>query len=162
MNAKLAFPDFHCGVLDLGGKRDTGIVEQDIEPSVRRHHRVHHLGPVLFRCHVEVHVTRVMAIGAQGSRRALAQVVADVGQHHLRALAHEQMRRRAAEAHQLALDRSRRAGQQRYLAVESHLLSPASPLIGGRMRHFASCLHRRDPELRRGGSKRSANAMCVR
>jgi hypothetical protein len=23
-------PDFHCGVLDLGGKGDTGIAEQDI------------------------------------------------------------------------------------------------------------------------------------
>ena len=93
----------------LPGKGDTGVVEQDIQPPVRRHHRVHHLGPVLFRCHVEVQVTRVMALGAQGSRGALAQLVADVGQHHLGALAHEQMRRRAAEAHQLALDRSRRA-----------------------------------------------------
>jgi hypothetical protein len=56
-------------------------------------------------------------------------------------LAHEQMRRRAAEAHQLALDRSRRAGQQRYLALQPHLLSPASPLIRGRMRQFAPGLH---------------------
>jgi hypothetical protein len=39
-----------------------------------------------------------MAFGAQGRRRALAQLIADVGQHHLRALAQEQMRRRAAEA----------------------------------------------------------------
>jgi hypothetical protein len=78
MHAKLAVPDFHCGVLDLGGEGDTGIVEQNIKPSVRRHHRVHHLGPVLFRCHVEVQVTRVMALGPQGSRRALAEVVADV------------------------------------------------------------------------------------
>ena len=91
---------------------------------MRRHHRVHHLGPVLFRCHVEVHVTRVMALGAQGSGRALAQVIADVGQHHLRALAHEQMRRRAAEAHQLAFDRSRRAGQQRYFVLESNCVLP--------------------------------------
>jgi hypothetical protein len=61
-----------------------------------------------------------MAIGAQGSRRALAQIVADVGQDHLGALAHEQMRRRGTEAHQRALDRGRRAGQQRYFALESH------------------------------------------
>jgi hypothetical protein len=27
MHAKLAVPDFHCGVLDLGGEGDTGIVE---------------------------------------------------------------------------------------------------------------------------------------
>ena len=107
MNTKLAFPDLHRDVLDLAGKADTGIVEQDVEPSVRRHHRVHHLGPILFRCHVEVQVTRVMRLGAQGRGRALAQFVADIGQHHLRALAHEQMRRRAAEAHQLALDRRR-------------------------------------------------------
>ena len=120
MDAKLAFPDLHRDVLDLAGKGDTGIVEQDVQPSVRRHHRVHDLGPVLFRCHVEVQVTRVMALGAQRRRRALAQFVADVGQHHLRALAHEQMRRRAAEAHQLALDRRRRAGQQRHLAPQSH------------------------------------------
>ena len=40
MHAKLAVPDFHCGVLDLGGEGDTGIVEQNIKPSVRRHHRV--------------------------------------------------------------------------------------------------------------------------
>jgi hypothetical protein len=143
MNAKLAVPDFHCDVLDLAGKGDTGIVEQDVQPSVRRHYRVHHLAPVLFRCHVEVHVTGVVASGAQGRRRALAEFVADVGQHHLRALAHEQMRRRAAEAHQLTLDRRRRAGQQRYFALESHLLSPASLLIGGRMRHFGAGLHRR-------------------
>ena len=79
-----------------------------------------------------------MALGAQGRGRALAQLVADVGQHHLGALAHEQMRRRAAEAHQLALDRRRRAGQQRYLAPQSHpvllsefgLLSPAGGEVG--------------------------------
>jgi hypothetical protein len=52
------------------------------------------------------------------------------------------MRGGAAEAHQLALDRSRRAGQQRYFAPQSHLLPPASPLIGGRMRYFALWLHR--------------------
>ena len=109
---------------------------------MRRHHRVHHCGPVLFRCHVEVQVARVVALGAQGRRGALAQVVADVGQHHFGALAHEQMRRGAAEAHQFALDRRRRAGQQRYFVLESHL-SSLSPLIGGRMRHFAACLHRR-------------------
>ncbi len=91
---------------------------------VRRHHGICHLGPILFRCHVEVQVTRVMPIGAQGRGRALAQFIADIGQHHLRALAHEQVRRRAAEAHQLALDRSRRAGQQRYLAPQS---DPALP-----------------------------------
>jgi hypothetical protein len=142
MNAELAVPDVHGDVLDLAGKGDTGVVEQDVRPSVRRHHRVHDLGPVVFRCHNEVQVTRVMALGTEGGRGALAQVVADVGQHHLGALAHEQMRRRAAEAHQLALDRSRRAGQQRHLALESHLLSPASSLIGGRMRYFVSCLHR--------------------
>ena len=56
----------------------------------------------------------------KGRGRALAQLVADVGQHHLRAFAHEQMRRRAAEAHQLALDRRRRAGQQCHLALQSH------------------------------------------
>jgi hypothetical protein len=32
MHAKLAFPDFHCDVLDLAGKGDTGIVEQNVEP----------------------------------------------------------------------------------------------------------------------------------
>jgi hypothetical protein len=124
MNARLAVPDFHGDVLDLGGKGDTGIVEQDIQPSVRRHHRVHHLGPVLVRCHVAVQVTRVMAIGAQGRRRALAQVIADVGQHHLRALAHEEMGGGGAEAHEFALDRGRRAGQQRYLAPQSHRVLP--------------------------------------
>jgi hypothetical protein len=40
------------------------------------------------------------------------------------------MRRRTAEANQLALDRSRRAGQQCYLVLETYPLSPASPLIG--------------------------------
>jgi hypothetical protein len=120
MNAKLAVPDIHCDVLDLAGKSDAGIVEQDVQPSVRRHQRIHHLGPVLFRCHVEVQIPRVMAFGPQGSGRALAQLIADVGQHHLRALAHEQMGRRAAEAHQLALDCRRRTGQQRYLAPQAH------------------------------------------
>ncbi len=91
---------------------------------MRRHRRVHHLGPDLLRCHVEVQVTRVMALAAQGSRRALAQLIADVGQHHFRALAHEQLRRRAAEAHQLAPDRSRRAGQQRYFFWSRILSSP--------------------------------------
>jgi len=37
---------------------------------------------------------------------------------------------RAAEAHQLALERSRCTGQQRYLALEPHSSPPASPLIG--------------------------------
>jgi hypothetical protein len=63
------------------------------------------------------------------------------GQHHLRAFAHEQMRGRAAEAHQLALDRSRRACQQRHLAPQSHPVLPFSPSIAGRMRHFARGLH---------------------
>jgi hypothetical protein len=67
-----------------------------------------------------VHITRVMAIGAQGSRRALAQLIANVGQHHFRTLAHEQMRRRTAETHEFALDRGRRTGQQRHFALQSH------------------------------------------
>ena len=124
VDVEFAVPDVHRGVLDLGGEGDAGIVEQDVQPSLRRHHRVHHLRPVLFRCHVEVEIAGVMALGAQGGRGALAQVVADVGQHDLSALAHEQMRRGAAEAHQLALDRGRRTGQQRYLALKSHLLPP--------------------------------------
>ena len=82
-----------------------------------------------------------MPIGAQGSGRALAQLVADIGQHHLRALAHEQMRGRAAEAHQLALEGSRRAGQQRHLAPQSHPVLPFLLTIAGRMRHFARGLH---------------------
>jgi len=36
MHTELAFPDVHRDVLDLAGKGDTGIVEQDVEPSVRR------------------------------------------------------------------------------------------------------------------------------
>jgi hypothetical protein len=108
----------------LAGNETPALLNRMSSRPVRRHHRVHHLGPVLFRCHVEVQVARFMAVGAQGCRRALAQLIADVGQHHLRALAHEQMGRRAAEAHQLALDRSRRAGQQRYLAPQSHCVLP--------------------------------------
>ena len=72
MNAKLAFPDVHRDVLDLAGKGDAGVVEQDVQPSVRRHHRVCHLGPILFRGNVEVHVACVMALGAEGGRSALA------------------------------------------------------------------------------------------
>ena len=48
MNIKLAFPNFHCDVLDLAGKRDTSIVEQDIQPSLHRHHRFDYRGRVLF------------------------------------------------------------------------------------------------------------------
>jgi hypothetical protein len=52
---------------------------------VRLDHCVHHLDPVLLLCHVEVEVAVavVVVLGAQGRRGALAQVVADVGQHHL-------------------------------------------------------------------------------
>jgi hypothetical protein len=35
----------------------------------------------------------------------------------------------------------RRAGQQRYLAPQSHPVLPFSPSIAGRMRHFARGLH---------------------
>ena len=65
-----------------------------------------------------------MALGAQGSRRALAQFVADVGQDDLRALADEQMRGRAAEAHEFAFDGGGGAGEQRYFVPQSHTVLP--------------------------------------
>jgi len=87
-----------------------------------------------------------MPVGAQGSGRALAQFIADIGQHHLRALAHEQMRRRAAESHQLALDRRRRAGQQRYLAPQSH------PVLPFHRRSPAGCAISRAASIAGGGT----------
>jgi len=59
----------------------------------------------------------VTAVGAQDRRSVLAQLIADLGLHHICALAREQMHRRAAEAHLFVLDRIRRAGQQRYPAL---------------------------------------------
>jgi hypothetical protein len=115
------------------------------------------LRPVLFRCHVEMRVARVVALGAQGSRGALAQVVADVGS----ALPSRTNRCAAAQPHQLALDRSRRAGQQRYFALAPHFLFAAPRLIGGRMRHFAVCLHRRAAlEVRRCSRSGTVSEWC--
>ena len=84
MHAKLAFPDVHCDVLDLGGKGDTGVVEQDVQPSVRRHHRVHHLRPVLFRRHVEVHV--VFVAGIRLSFGKSLECIIDIITSHVEAL----------------------------------------------------------------------------
>jgi len=69
------------------------------------------------------------------------------------------MRRHAAG--QLAIDRSRRAGQQRYFALESHVLPPASLLVGGMVRYFACWLHRRAAVRARDRDGRSAPNLAI-
>ena len=54
MDVEFSVPDFDGDVFDLAGEADTGVVEQDVQAAVGCHHRVDDLGPVLFRCYVEV------------------------------------------------------------------------------------------------------------
>ena len=117
MDAELPVPDFDGDVLDFGEVGDAGVVEQDVEAAMCFEHRVDDLGPVLFRCDVEMHVACVMALGAQGGGGAFAEVVSDVGDEDLGAFADEQVGGGAAEAHGLGFEGGGGAGEEGYFLV---------------------------------------------
>ncbi len=155
-NAKLAVPDVHGDVLDPGGKADTGIVEHDVQPSVRCHHRVHHLRPVLFRCHVEAQVGNAR----RGPRRAGLPPRARPGRRGCRSAPPSRPRartdampRRRSPSTRPRSQPPRRSAAPPCPAVASS--PPASQLIGGRMHYFACCIHRR-------AAVRVAAALAVR
>ena len=106
-------------VRDGGEKKNRGVVHQDVERSEVLGGGLHGASPIGLRGDVEVDVARRIA---QLSRHALPQIVADVGQHHLRAFFDEEPRGHLTRA-------PCRTRHDRHLSIQhSHLAFLLLPL----------------------------------
>ena len=89
MHRKLAVPGLFRQILDLGGKCDAGVVEQNVEAAKGGQGVIDGPLPIGFRGHIKVPVKHVSPLIAQCRGGALTQFIANVGQHNFSALAYE-------------------------------------------------------------------------